>query len=106
MNMSFNQIIITLAAALISGMGTAIVNSIRSKKNERIRAEEKAKDELKIELKDLQIKLYRLEKDLNDWKDKYYEAIQELILVKAELENTLIELNHLEIHNFDTDNQH
>lgn len=106
MNMSFNQIIITLAAALISGMGTAIVNSIRSKKIERIRAQEKAKDELKIELKDLQIKLYRLEKDLNEWKDKYYKAIQELILVKAELENTLIELNHLEIHNFDTDNQH
>jgi Tfp pilus assembly protein PilO len=104
--MSFNQIIITLAAALISGMGTAIVNSIRSKKIERIRAQEKAKDELKIELKDLQIKLYRLEKDLNEWKDKYYKAIQELILVKAELENTLIELNHLEIHNFDTDNQH
>ena len=105
MNISLTQIIITLAAALISGMGTAVVNSIKFKKTERIRAEEKARDELKIELKDLQIKLYRLEKDLNEWKDKYYEAIQELILVKAELENTLIELNHLEIHNFGTDNQ-
>ena len=87
MSISSTQIIITLVAALISGMGTAAVNSIKFKKTEKIRAEEKARDELKIELKDLQIKLYKLEKDLNEWKDKYYEAIQELILVKAELEN-------------------
>ena len=63
MSISSTQIIITLVAALISGMGTAAVNSIKFKKTEKIRAEEKARDELKIELKDLQIKLYKLEKD-------------------------------------------
>jgi hypothetical protein len=46
----------------------------------------------------LQIKLYKLEKDLNEWKDKYFEALQELIQVKAELEGTVLKLIHLEMH--------
>jgi hypothetical protein len=53
---------------------------------------------LKMELKDLEIKLYKLEKDLIEWRDKYYEAVQELIEVKAELEDTLIKLNHIILH--------
>jgi hypothetical protein len=30
---------------------------------------------------------------LTDWKDKYYTTIEELILIKSELENALRELN-------------
>ena len=94
-------LIITIIASLVSGMGTALISGHKSKKANKIRAEEKAKDELKIELKDLQIKLYKLEHDLNEWKDKYFDAIQQLIKVKAELENTLITINHLQIHNIE-----
>ena len=39
-----------------------------------------------------------LEKDLNEWKDKYFEALQELIKVKAELEGTMLRLSHMEMH--------
>ena len=99
MNISYYQIIITLVASLVSGMGTGVIASLRSKKAERIRAEERAQDQLKIELKDLQIKLYKLERDLDEWKDKYFEALQELIQVRSELEGTLLKLNHVEIHN-------
>lgn len=53
---------------------------------------------LKMELKDLEIKLYKLEKDLIEWRDKYYEAVQELIEVKSELEDTLIKLTHISMH--------
>jgi hypothetical protein len=42
--------------------------------------------------------LYKIEKELNEWKDKYYNAIQELIGIKAELEATVIELAHFEHH--------
>jgi len=101
MNISYYQIIITLVASLVSGMGTGVIASLRSKKAERIRAEERAQDQLKIELKDLQIKLYKLERDLDEWKDKYFEALQELIQVRSELEGTLLKLNHVEIHNED-----
>jgi peptidoglycan hydrolase CwlO-like protein len=97
--MSYDVLIVTIIASLVSGMGTALISGQKSKKANKIRAEEKAKDELKLELKDLQIKLYKLEHDLNEWKDKYFDAIQELIKVKAELENTLITINHLQIHN-------
>ena len=51
-----------------------------------------------MDLKDLEIKLYKLEKDLAEWRDKYYNALQELIEVKAELEDTLIKLTHIGLH--------
>jgi peptidoglycan hydrolase CwlO-like protein len=98
MNISLTEIIITLFAAAISGLFTAQINSRRSKKERIIQAADKAHDQLLLEIKDLQIKLYQLEKDLNEWKDKYFEALQELIRVKAELEGTLLKLTHIEMH--------
>jgi uncharacterized protein YlxW (UPF0749 family) len=98
MEVSAFQIGITILISILSGFGTALFNSIKEKKREVVRRQEKIQSDLKLELKDLEIKLYQLEKDLHEWKNKYYEAIQELIEVKAELENTLIKLSHIEIH--------
>jgi Na+-translocating ferredoxin:NAD+ oxidoreductase RnfG subunit len=92
------QIIITLFAASISGLLTAQINSKRSKKDKIAQAADKAHDQLLLEIKDLQIKLYKLEKDLSEWKEKYFEAIQELIKVKSELEQTMLRLSHIEMH--------
>jgi non-homologous end joining protein Ku len=98
MNIPLTEIIITLFAAAISGLLTAQIGARRSKKEKLERQADKAHDQLLLELKDLEIKLYKLEKDLNEWKDKYFEALQELIRVKAELEGTLLKLSHIEIH--------
>jgi len=92
------QIIITLFAASISGLLTAQINSRRAKKDKIAAAADKAHDQLLLEVKDLQIKLYKLEKDLTEWKEKYFEALQELIKVKAELEGTMLRLSHIEMH--------
>lgn len=97
--MEFNTVLFGILASLVSGAGTAVISSIRESKREKIRKSEKEQDMLKMELKDLQIKLYKIERDLDEWKDKYYEAIQELIVVRAELEETLIKLTHAQIHN-------
>ena len=87
-----------ISAALVSGMGTALVAGFRDNKKEKVRRSEREQDHLKLELKDLNIQLYKIEKELNDWKDKYYNAIQELIGIKAELEATMIELAHFDHH--------
>jgi non-homologous end joining protein Ku len=91
-------LIITISAALLSGLATGVVANIRDHKKEIKRRVEKEQDLLKLDLKDLEIKLYKVEKDLDEWKDKYYEALQELIEVKAELEKTLISLTHIVHH--------
>lgn len=96
--MNADTLIITLISALTSGIGVALFNLVKDNKKEIARKKEREQDLLKIDLKDLQIKLYKVEKDLNEWKEKYYKAIQELIEVKAELEQTLIKLTHIEIH--------
>ena len=96
--MNYTSLVIALSAAILSGMGTAIIAGIRENKKEKIRQQERAQDQLKIEIKDLKIQLYQLERDLIEWKDKYYSAIQELIQVRSELENALVQLNIIELH--------
>jgi len=96
MQINYLSIIIAISAALVSGMGTAIIASLRDHKKEERRRIERDQDLLKMDLKDLKIELYKIEKELTEWKDKYYNAIQELIEIKSELEATLIQLSHFE----------
>jgi septal ring factor EnvC (AmiA/AmiB activator) len=98
MTLDANSVIIVIAASILSGMGTALINALRESKREKVRKHEREQDMLKMELKDLEIKLYKLEKDLIEWRDKYYVAVQELIEVKSELEETLIKLTHIGLH--------
>jgi len=98
MEINYLSILIAISAALVSGMGTAMIASFRDSKKEQRRQIERDQDLLKMDLKDLKIELYKIEKELTEWKDKYYAAIQELIGIKAELEATLIELGHFEHH--------
>ena len=98
MQINYLSILIAISAALVSGMGTAMIASFRDHKKEQRRRAERDQDLLKMDLKDLKIELYKIEKELSEWKDKYYNAIQELIGIKAELEATLIELAHFDHH--------
>lgn len=90
-------VILSISAAILSGMGTAIISSIKEHKREETRKKERYQDQLKLEVKDLKIQLYQLERDLIEWKDKYYDAIQQLIGVKAELEEALIKLSLIDM---------
>ena len=94
--MNYASLIIALSAAVLSGMGTAIIAGIRDNKKEKIRRQEREQDHLKMEVKDLKISLYKIERELTEWKDKYYSAIQELISVKSELEETLLRLSFID----------
>jgi septal ring factor EnvC (AmiA/AmiB activator) len=98
MQINYLSILIAISAALVSGMGTAMIASFRDHKKEQRRRVERDQDHLKMDLKDLKIELYKIEKELSEWKDKYYNAIQELIGIKAELEATMIELAHFDHH--------
>jgi len=95
--MNTSQIIITLMASISSGLIGVFFNYKKEKKKDFKRVEEKEKDRILLELKDLQIKLYQLEILLDEWKDKYYKTLQELIDVKFELENTLLRLENSSI---------
>lgn len=101
MKNGITQILITLLVSAFSGLIAAIISSRKNKKERQARESERTHDLLIIEIKDLQIKLYKLEKDLNEWKEKYFEALQELIQVKSELEGTMIKLTHIELHDQD-----
>lgn len=101
--MDYTSLIIGISAAVLSGMGTAIIAGIVENKKEKVRQQEREQDQLKLEIKDLKISLYQIERELTEWKDKYYSAIQELINVKSELENALVQLNLIEINGLDSE---
>jgi len=98
MQINYLSILIAISAALLSGMGTAMIAAFRDNKKENRRQLERDQDHLKMDLKDLKIELYKIEKELTEWKDKYYNAIQELIGIKSELEEALIQLAHFDHH--------
>jgi len=101
--MDYTSIVLAISAAVLSGMGTAIVAGLKENKREKTRQQEREQDHLKLEVKDLKIELYKLEKELTEWKDKYYSSIQDLIQVKAELENALVQLNIIEFQDVDSE---
>ena len=96
--MDYTTVILAISAAILSGVGTAIVAGIRDIAKEKNRRIERDQDHLKLDLKDLKIELYKIEKELTEWKDKYYNALQELIGIKAELEQSLMQLAHYDHH--------
>lgn len=96
MSINYASLVLAILAAIMSGMGTAIIAGIRDNKKEKIRRQEREQDHLKMEVKDLKIALYKIERELTEWKDKYYSAIQELISVKGELEETLLKLSFID----------
>ena len=98
MNLDYTAVVIAILAAVLSGMGTAIIAGLRDNKKEKIRKSEREQDHLKLEVKDLKIELYKIERELTEWKDKYYNAIQELIAVKSELEETMLKLSFIDHH--------
>jgi DNA repair ATPase RecN len=96
--MDYTTVILAISAAILSGVGTAIVAGIRDMAKEKNRRIERDQDHLKLDLKDLKIELYKIEKELTEWKDKYYNALQELISIRSELEASLMQLSHYEHH--------
>ena len=98
MNLDYTAVVIAVLAAILSGMGTAIIAGLRDNRKEKIRRAERDQDHLKLEVKDLKIELYKIERELTEWKDKYYNTIQELIGVKAELEETMLKLSYIDHH--------
>ncbi len=94
--MELYSVVLAISAAIVSGMGTAMIAGFRDNVKEKRRQIERDQDHLRLEVKDLKIELYKIDRELTEWKDKYYNAIQELILVKAELENILSQVEHIE----------
>ena len=98
MILDYTAIVIAILAAVLSGMGTAIIAGIKESKREKVGQSEREQDHLKLEVKDLKIELYKIERELTEWKDKYYNTIQELIAVRAELEDTMMKLTYIDHH--------
>jgi hypothetical protein len=62
-----------------------------SKRNKQIK-DELGKEKQANEIKDLKLQLHQLEKDLAEWKDKYYQTVQDLLDIKLEFQKALMSM--------------
>lgn len=90
-----SALIIAIASSLLSGLATGLLATWNERKKELVRQQEKLRDQILLDYKTLEVNFYKLQKDLDDWKAKYYNTLQELIEVKAELERTITKLTNI-----------
>jgi len=93
-------VIIAISAATLSGVVATIIRASfdqkTAKRKEEIHSRERRYDQLQLELRDLKLQLYALEKDLDECKDKYYETLSQSVEIKAALEHALNALSMTE----------
>ncbi len=52
MKIDIATLVLSLFAAILSGMGTAVIAGIKDSKKEKVRRQEREQDHLKMEIKD------------------------------------------------------
>lgn len=79
----------SLLGAMLAGVGLKIVERWLLKSKERDDTATNLRNELRAELTALKIEMQAVEKELDEWKFKYYDVIEKYIIAKAQLEAAL-----------------
>ena len=84
-----SQAWLALIGAVLGGSGLKIMESWLNKSKVRDDAASAFRTELRDEVKNLRDELRKVETDLDNWRAKYYELMEQFLKVKAELDAAL-----------------
>lgn len=85
---------IALFGTLMGGVGLKVVEHWLSRSKVRDDAAMQIRSELRTEIQSLKQELNNAEADLDKWRGKYYELMDQFIRVKGELETALRQLQN------------
>lgn len=85
---------IALFGTLMGGVGLKIVEHWLNRSKVRDDAATQIRTELRTEIQSLKQELSEAESDLDKWRGKYYELMDQFIKVKGELESALRQLQN------------
>jgi len=83
---------IALLGTLFGGGGLELIRRALAKSKEREDSATSLRNELRTELTSLKHEMLEVEKELDEWKLKYYELFEKYLLVKLQYEEALTEL--------------
>lgn len=89
MNLEFSQAWIALLGTIFGGAGFKIIEHWLSRNQRTDDTATKLRDELREEVKSLREELRKVEADLDTWRGKYYELMEQFLAVRADLETAL-----------------
>lgn len=84
--------LIALIGTLFGGGGLELIRRALAKSKEREDSATALRNELRTELTSLKAEMLSVEKELDEWKLKYYELFEKYLLVKLQYEEALSEL--------------
>jgi chromosome segregation ATPase len=85
---------IALIGTLLGGVGLKFVEHWLSRSKVRDDTAAQLRNELRTEIQGLKTELNNVESDLDKWRGKYYELMDNFIKVKSELETAMRQLQH------------
>jgi predicted nuclease with TOPRIM domain len=91
--MEINSAYLALAGAVFGGAGLEVIRKWLSRSKEKDDSATQFRTELREEVKNLRAELRQVEDDLEKWRDKYYELMDQFIKVKGELDASLRAIN-------------
>lgn len=84
-----SQAWLALIGAILGGSGLKFIEHWLSQSKVKDDSASKFRDELRNEVSSLREELRTTEKDLDEWKGKYYTLVEETMKVRSELEAAL-----------------
>lgn len=87
--MAINEAYLALAGAVFGGGGLKVIEYWLTKSKSKDDTAAQFRTELREEVKSLREELRKVEDDLDKWRGKYYELMDQFIKVKGELDASL-----------------
>lgn len=81
--------LLVLAGTVFSGVGLEVVRRLLGRAKEKDDTATEFRKELRGELSTIKAELDNVEKELDEWKGKYYALLQQYIEVKGQLDDAL-----------------
>ena len=90
----FNSAVIAALGAFVFGVAMKVISKITDKRKDALTEHLELRRELREELDAVKEEISILQKELNDWREKYYHQVEVTTMLQAELVALRIELSN------------
>ena len=101
----FNSAVIAALGALVFGAVMKIISKITDKRKDALTEHLELRKELREELDAVKAEINTLQKELDEWREKYYHQVELTTLLQAELAALRIEMSNYTSGEFTTPNE-
>ena len=102
----FNSAIIAALGALVFGALMKFVSKLADKRKDTLNEHLELRRELREELDAVKAEISTLQKELDEWREKYYHQVEVTTLLQAELAALRIEMSNYTSGEFTTPKEH